>query len=94
MKVFQEREVCEAIKHALAGEQVLHLQRPSPNLPGVPLCFRRAKEWGHLLDQDARRLARTARQLGVRRIVVAHRGERTQHVDLCGKPLARAKEKP
>ena len=57
---------------------------------GGPACFRRAKEFAHLFDQDAERLVATARRLGVRRVVVSRRGQPQQHVDLCGGPLRKA----
>jgi hypothetical protein len=51
---------------------------------------RARRPWAHLFDQDADRCEATARRLGVRVVVVHGRGTEVQHVDLCGKPLARA----
>jgi len=89
MKQFDSRNVLKAIQYALDGGQSLHIWRgewPDPK----PSCFVNGQLWGHLIDQDVARLITTAKRLGVRNIVVANRGRRTQHVDLCGKPLTRA----
>jgi hypothetical protein len=55
--------------------------------------FRENRPWAHLFDQDARRLAATARALGVRVVVVSHEGTPFQHIDLCAAPLQRAIKK-
>jgi hypothetical protein len=94
VRVFQELEVKEALECAAGGGQALHLHRIIL-YPGVaPRCFVEAIERGeniaHLFDQNAERLVRTARGLGVRVVVIERRGERRQHVDLCGGPLRRA----
>lgn len=93
MRAFTSEQVPEAIQHSLDGGQALHVWDGHAKWPtdGVPAPFKRHRWWGHLLDQDAARLVRTARRLGVRRIVVGQRGERGQHVDLCGRPLERAR---
>ena len=95
MKLFQEGQAREAIDHALNGGQSLHVWTPPKGgWPGAPKCFMKNRErWGHLLDQNMDRLVSTARSLGVRRIVVAQLDRRTQHVDLCGKPLQEAIKK-
>lgn len=59
--------------------------------PDAPKCFKSAKEWGHLMHKDADLLERTARALGVKRVVISERGTPYQHVDLCHKPLEKAK---
>ncbi len=41
-------------------------------------------------DQDLGRLEKTARKLGVRKVVVTAADMAYQHVDLCGKPLDKA----
>lgn len=82
--------VREAQEHALQGGQALHIYR-ALDMP-APAVFKRNKVWAHLFDQDRERLIKTARKLGVRVIVVHHEGRRGQHIDLCGKPLERAKE--
>ena len=92
MREFATREIREAWAHAQAGGQALHRMTGQwAKGWGGPACFRRAKEFAHLLDQDAGRLRATARRLGVRKIVVSRPGTPQQHVDLCGKPLAKAK---
>jgi hypothetical protein len=92
MKLFEYREVREAKAHALDGGQALHVF-PAYKEPRAPVCFKRSDEWGHLLDQDEERLIRTAKQLGVRKIVVDQKGTERQHIDLCGAPLRRAKQR-
>jgi hypothetical protein len=92
MRSFQMMQIDEAYAHAMDGGQALHLH--SIVFASSPACFRRAVARGeqiaHLFDQDEARLRRTARELGVRIIVVEHPGTRGQHVDLCGGPLRRA----
>jgi len=88
MMIFTERQVDEAIEHAERGGQALHLF--ASVLPSAPACFRRSVQRAHLIDQNRERLARTARRLGVRRIVIGRDGTPGQHIDLCGKPLKRA----
>lgn len=87
MKLFQMREVREAIEHAMAGGQAVHLHTLTN---GHPL-FTRYGEIAHLFDQNRERLIRTAQQLGVRVIKLERSGEPGQHVDLCGHPLERAR---
>jgi hypothetical protein len=58
----------------------------------TPNCFKDRTQIGHLFDQSKERLISTARKLGVRVIRVERDGQRGQHIDLCGKPLARAVE--
>ena len=94
MKEFEMMKVLDAIAWSAAGGQALHLMNHSGGLYSyrerVPECFKRTKTFGHLFDQDEERLEATARRLGVRRVVVAKRGTKRQHVDLCGRPLERA----
>ena len=84
----------KAIAFACAGGQALHLHKIIPDPKKAPGCFVRAVRKGediaHLFDQDHVRLIATASRLGVRKIVVEHRGTTHQHVDLCGLPLVRA----
>lgn len=89
MNLFEMRDLREAIEHAKGGGQALHLM--SGGWPVGPECFRKAKEFAHLFDQDPVRLFKTAKRLGVRRPVISRRGEPGQHVDLCGRPLERAR---
>ena len=89
MKLFQQREVREAIAHAESGGQALHLHW-SVGGDNAPACFKKHRQWGHLIDHDLKRLKATARRLGVRKIAIDRLGARGQHVDLCGKPLERA----
>lgn len=56
-----------------------------------PRCFSKYDEYGYLMDRDEARLVLTARRLGVCSIKVEKRGTPMQHVDLCGRPLERAK---
>ncbi len=94
MKKFSAFEVKAALDHADGGGVALHVWSPRQPTEGIPSCFAHAallgNDWGHLIDRDHERLRNTARQCGVKRIVVKRKGQRGQHVDLCGKPLARA----
>ena len=99
MKLFALRETREAKQFALDGGQALHVWGPEDGTPwmaGGPNVFKRAasqgKPWGHLMDQDAERLEKTVRRLGVRVVKIHHPGTVLQHVDLCGRPLDRAIE--
>jgi hypothetical protein len=77
--------------HAAEGGQALHVWDPDPaDYPDAPGVFKRNRPWAHLLDQDLVRLQRTARELGVKVIKVGHPKRKSQHIDLCGKPLERA----
>jgi len=95
MKVFQHAEIKEAIEWARAGGVALHVWQPGGGWSGAPAIFQHeaaaGRPWGHLYDTDPERLRRTARRLGVRRIVI-HVSARipVPHVDLCGRPLAKA----
>jgi len=85
-------KIDEARQYAADGGQALHMMTGQwARGYGGPKCFRDCTEFAHLFDQDAARLARTAASLGVRRVVVCKRGTPSQHVDLVGKPLRRAK---
>jgi hypothetical protein len=87
------REIQEALAYAAAGGQALHLHAFVTT--EAPEAFKRAvregREIAHLLDQDVSRLGATAARLGVRKIVIERQGTPRQHVDLCGKPLERAR---
>ncbi len=87
MKLFEMRQIREAREHALQGGVALHLH----SLNAGHRLFKRYPIIGHLMDQNTDRLVKTARKLGVRVIKVEHQGEPNQHIDLCGKPLQRAK---
>ncbi len=95
MRLFQHEEVREALEHADAGGQALHVWEP-PNdgrrsfWPGAPEYFLRHLLWAHMIDHDEERLIALAVNLGVRRVYVHRRGRRGQHVDLCGLELERA----
>lgn len=85
--------VREAKAEAAAGGQGLHVYSAMPTrFPSAPAVFKRHPEWAHLFDQDLERLVATARRLGVRVIKVDREGEPGQHIDLCGAPLARARQ--
>ena len=90
MKLFEERELLAAYKYAKMGGQALHLFSGAGLYPGAPACFKKSNEAAHLIDRH--RLIRTARRFGVRVIRISRMGQRGQHIDLCGMPLARAKE--
>ncbi len=92
MMIFETRRIREAKAHAVDGGQALHMMTGqwAQGWPG-PRCFQRATEFAHLFDQNRDRLVETARRLGVRRIVVSKSGTPYQHIDLCGRPLTKAK---
>jgi len=92
MKLFEERQLMEAYAHAKEGGQALHLFSDPGIYPGCPNCFKRSRETAHLLDYNLGRLIATAKSLGVRVIKIGRKGRRGQHIDLCGKPLQRAKD--
>jgi hypothetical protein len=75
----------------LPGEtMVLHVWTPVPaERARAPLAFRMANRWAHLFGDDVAELKAIARLYGVNRAKVGRRGERGQHVDLCGRPLER-----
>ena len=91
MRQFEKRQVREAIAYARDGGQALHVYPGIKSMP-APRSFHKSVLWAHLFDQDGSRLRATARQLGVRRIVVDQEKTEKQHVDLCGKVLERAIE--
>jgi hypothetical protein len=94
MRVFSCMEIHEAEAYAAQGGQAVHLHQIIGDPARAPQCFVRALARGeylaHLFDQDEKRLISTARKLGVRVVVVEHRGQPGQHVDLMGRPLQRA----
>ena len=92
MKLFEERQLMEAYAHAEQGGQSLHLFTDPGIWPGAPNCFKRSRKAAHLLDYDEQRLIATARRLGVRVIRIGRKGRRGQHIDLCGKPLQKARD--
>lgn len=89
MKVFQERELRQAIEYAMTGEVAIHLH--SIVFRHSPQCFiaavGRGEQICHLFDQDKERLIATAKRLGVKVIKLEREGEPRQHIDLCGAPL-------
>lgn len=89
---FEERELHEARAHAMAGGQALHMMsgRYAYLRPDTPNCFKGRGQIAHLFDQSIPRLAATAKKLGVRVIKIERASTPSQHIDLCGKPLARA----
>lgn len=94
LRIFAEREIREAYAYAAQGGQALHLMggRYAYLRDDTPACFKGRGELAHLFDQDRKRLEASARRLGVRVIRVERPGTPQQHIDLCGKPLERAKE--
>lgn len=92
MKQFAQNELRAAYAHAAAGGQALHVCDARQFVTAAaPACFRRAREFAHLIDANRARLEATARKLGVRVVKVERPGRVGQHVDLVGKPLERAK---
>ncbi len=93
MNLFKSREVREALQFAEDGGQALHIYNSLklPNLKGGARCFLRYKQWAHLFDQNEKRLRKTAKRLGVNTVRMHRKGQRGQHVDLCGRPLERAR---
>ena len=92
MKQFPAMKITDARNYAAAGGQALHMMTGNwARGWGGPQCFREATEFAHLFDQDIERLKATARRFGVKRIVVSKPGTASQHIDLCGRPLERAK---
>lgn len=91
---FEERQIKEAIGHAKAGGQALHIigGRFAYLRKDTPTCFKGRQKIAHLFDQDRSRLQKTARRFGVRVVKVERAGTAKQHVDLCGKPLERAED--
>lgn len=91
MRKFQATELKEALAFAASGGQALHLHKIIVDRKKAPQCFVRAIANGefiaHLFDQDKQRLEETARDLGVRVILIEREGTPSQHIDLCGKPL-------
>ena len=94
IRIFQERESQAALKFAVEGGQALHLMsgRYADLRSDTPSCFKGRREIAHLFDQDATRLRETALRLGVRVILIERPGTPRQHIDLCGRPLDRAKQ--
>lgn len=99
LRLFDDREdgpgqdLRAAIAYAVAGGQALHVWDPGEagsTWPRAPQVFRQSRPWAHLFDANAARLEATARRLGVRVVLISHRGTRHQHVDLCSTPLRRA----
>jgi len=91
MKHFTWRHLQDALDYAAAGGQAVHTHRFIVDWRRAPACFRRevaaGRDIAHLFDQDVQRLEQTARILGVRVLLVEHRGGANQHIDLCGGPL-------
>jgi hypothetical protein len=94
MRQFAQRQLREALAYAQADGQALHIMSGSFAYlrADTPNCFKGRREIAHLFDLDRERLVRTARRLGVQVIKVEREGTPKQHIDLCGRPLERAKE--
>ena len=90
MKLFEgHREYRAALEMAAAGGQALFLH--PWGAPSHIRCFNGVRWIGKLFDRDRSRLVTTGRRLGVRVIVVDREGQESQHIDLVGRPLERAK---
>jgi hypothetical protein len=80
----------DALAHAASGGQSLEVWDKSYTYgPRAPRCFR-GKDFCKLYDQDAERLAATARRLGVNVVKIDRPGQPSQHLDLVGGPMRRA----
>jgi hypothetical protein len=94
VKHFECRDVDEAQDYAEEGGQALHTHQVIVDWEKAPGCFKRevnaGRDIAHLFDRDVARLVATVRRLGVKVVVVERRGQRGQHVDLCGAPLRKA----
>ena len=100
MKIARFHNILEAIEHSESGGVALHVWKPprqngESTWPGydIPGCFKKSESWGHLLCCSLGQLEKTAKRLGISRVVVSKLGKRGQHVDLCGRPLEKAIEK-
>jgi hypothetical protein len=92
VRLFAQRELKAAYAFAEAGGQALHvISGVYGHTPGAPAVFRNQAEIAHLIDNNLDRLVLTAKHLGVRVIKVERAGREGQHVDLCRKPLDRAR---
>lgn len=96
LRVFEFREIEEAVAYAAAGGFAVHLHRVIVNRAKAPRCFVQAVDRGediaHLFGQDEPALVALVRRLGVKVVVVERRGTPNQHVDLVGGPLRKAIE--
>lgn len=92
MRRFDGKEELKAAKAYAGGggQALLVIPHGCPVGPRTPMCFRNAREYGYLFDQDPLRLSRTVQALGVSKLEIDHLGEPSQHVNLCGRPLLRA----
>lgn len=94
MKLFQQRELREALAFSAAGGQALHIiSGRFGHSPGAPGVFHHQSEIAHLFDRNMVRLILTAKSLGVRVIKVERPGQEGMHVDLCRQPLANARDR-
>jgi hypothetical protein len=94
MRRFSTKEIYLAKAYAMSGGQALHVHRHLGDRRTAPRvfveAFDRGESFGHLFDQDADRLARTARELRVGVILIENRFDPRQHVALVGEPLRKA----
>lgn len=94
MRLFSTKDLRAAKACAMAGDQALYLHRHLGDRRTAPRVFVEAfdcgESFGHLFDQDADRLVRTARELGVRVILIEDRFDPRQHIALVGEPLRKA----
>ena len=92
MELFKEHQLAKAYIHAQKGGQALHFFSDPGIYSGAQSCFKRSRQAAHLIDNNIGRLIATAKRLGVRVINVDRKGRPGQHIDICGRPLQRAKE--
>lgn len=93
MMLFAQREIKSAYAHAADGGQALHVISGTYAYlrNDTPAVFKNRHEIAHLIDNNIVRLMATARRLGVRVIKVERAQRVGQHIDLCGKPLEKAR---
>lgn len=89
MKVFQMREIEEALAFSAAGGIAVHLH--DIVFDHSPQCFKddvaKGRQIAHMFCLDRGRLLAVAKAAGVNVLYVDRDGTPSQHVDLCGSPL-------
>jgi hypothetical protein len=88
LKLFEMRQLREAIEYSSQGGQALHVHTISSG----HWLFKRYPVIGHLFDQDRKRLIYLAGRLGVNVIKIEREGTPKQHIDLCGRPFELARQ--
>jgi len=91
MKTFTTLQQREAIEYALNGGVALHIFPTGFGRKDMPRCFKVGNEIGHLFCQSEITLKIIGKKIGIRKICIHHRGTRSQHIDLCARPLEKMK---